>query len=199
MSRSRSYDQKLIAFTAPSGAGKTTIVRHLLETFDFLDFSVSATTRPRRSHEKEGVHYHFLSEDEFREKIREDAFAEFEEVYAGQLYGTLKSEIQRIWDNNKVVVFDIDVKGASSLKTLYGEDCYTVFIKPPSLQTLIDRLKARRTETPESFRKRVIRAREEMAYEGRFDTVLVNDLLDVALKEAEVLVKDFLDLDVNGN
>lgn len=196
---SSSFTGKLIAFTAPSGAGKTTIVRHLLKTFDFLAFSVSATTRQKRDHEIEGDHYYFLSEEKFREKISAGDFAEYEEVYAGQLYGTLKSEIERIWQQNKVVVFDIDVKGASTLKTLYGDDCYTIFIKPPSLQTLIDRLKARKTETSSSLKKRVARAREEMSYQGRFDAILVNDLLEVALKEAEVLVKDFLDLEENGD
>ena len=187
--------KKLIVFTAPSGAGKTTIVRHLLNTFPFLDFSISATTRKKRPNEQDGVHYYFISKSDFKEKIEQGAFAEYEEVYASQFYGTLKSEIERIWDKGKVVVFDIDVKGAISLKTQYGDDCYTIFVKPPSLQVLIDRLKARRTEDAESFKKRVVRAREEMSYEGRFDTILVNDLLDVTLKEAEVLVKDFLDME----
>lgn len=195
MTEQPSYGKKLIVFTAPSGAGKTTIVRHLLKTFDFLDFSISATTRERRKNEEDGVHYHFISEKDFRKKVEEGAFAEYEEVYAGQLYGTLKSEIERIWSNNNVVVFDIDVKGATSLKNHYGDDCYTIFVKPPSLQKLIDRLKGRRTESAESFKKRAIKAREELLYEGRFDAILVNDLLDVALKEAEVLVKDFLDLE----
>lgn len=199
MTDSNQFGCKLIAFTAPSGAGKTTIVRHLLKTFPFLDFSISATTRERRDYEVDGEHYHFLSLEAFQDKIEAGEFAEYEEVYTHQMYGTLKSEIERIWNQNKVVLFDIDVKGATTLKTEYGQDCYTIFVKPPSLQILIDRLKGRKTETPESFKKRVIRAREEMAYEGRFDAILVNDLLDVALKEAEILVKDFLDIDANGD
>jgi guanylate kinase len=194
-----SHKKKLLVFTAPSGAGKTTIVRHLLDCFPFLGFSVSATTRQKRAHEEDGVDYYFLDQDTFREKINIGEFAEFEEVYAGQYYGTLKSEIERIWSMDKVVVFDIDVKGASRLKEIYGDDCYVIFIKPPSLQALIDRLKKRKTESEASLRKRVARSRKELSFEGRFDAVIVNDLLEVALKEAEVLVKDFLDIEENGD
>jgi guanylate kinase len=193
------YGKKLIAFTAPSGAGKTTIVKHLLEIFPFLGFSVSATTRSRRSYEVEGEHYYFLSHKDFMSKVKAGEFAEYEEVYANQYYGTLKSEIERNWENHKVVVFDIDVKGAAKLKEVYKEDCFVVFIKPPSLQALIDRLKKRKTETEESLRKRVARARQELSFAGRFDTILVNDLLEVAVKEAELMIKDFLDIEIDGN
>lgn len=193
------YGKKLIAFTAPSGAGKTTIVQHLLEIFPFLGFSVSATTRSRRDYEVEGEHYYFLSHKDFMARVKSGEFAEYEEVYANQYYGTLKSEIERIWEQGKVVVFDIDVKGAAKLKEVYKEDCFVVFIKPPSLQALIDRLKKRKTETESSLRKRVARARQELSFAGRFDTILVNDLLEVAVKEAEIMIKDFLDIEMDGN
>ncbi|HRD08736.1 MAG TPA: guanylate kinase, partial [Saprospiraceae bacterium] len=122
---------KMVVFTAPSGAGKTTLVRHLLDHFGYLDFSVSATTRSRREHEREGVDYFFLSEAEFKQKIEEAAFVEWEEVYNGQFYGTLKTELDRIWDQDKAIVFDIDVNGACRLKEKYGEQCLTIFVKPP--------------------------------------------------------------------
>ena len=195
----RDLGKKLIAFTAPSGAGKTTIVRHLLESFDFLEFSISATTRKKREGEVDGKHYYFLAEEAFRQKIAAGEFAEYEEVYSGQFYGTLKSEIDRIWNLGKIVVFDIDVKGAAAIKEIYHDSCHTIFIKPPSFQALIDRLKSRKTESEASLKKRVAKARYELSFESRFDSVLVNDLLDVALKEAEIFVKDFLDIVDNGD
>ena len=186
---------KLIIFTAPSGAGKTTIVRHLMDTFpEILGFSISATTRDPRPHEVDGKDYHFLSQEEFKQKITKGEFAEYEEVYPGQFYGTLHQEIDRLWSEKKVGLFDIDVKGAVSLKRKYPDESMAVFIRPPSLQTLIDRLRNRKTEDDESFRKRIMRAKEELSYENRFDEVLVNDMLDVALKEAEGFVMDFLDM-----
>lgn len=192
---SRHY--KMLVFTAPSGAGKTTIVRHLLSSFDSLDFSVSATNRKKRSKEVEGKDYYFLSTETFKEKIKNDEFVEWEEVYDDQFYGTLKSEIDRLWSIGKHIVFDIDVRGATNIKKLYGEQCLAVFIKPPSLEVLISRLKKRETETAASLEKRIARVKREMTYEQTFDKILLNDLLEVALTEAELIVEDFLSLEVS--
>ena len=184
----------MIIFTAPSGAGKTTIVRHLLKTYDQLAFSVSATTRKPRSHEIDKKDYYFLSKEEFRERIDAGEFIEWEEVYEDQYYGTLRSEIERLWDLNKCVVFDIEVKGAMNIKKYFAKETLAVFVKPPSVESLLNRLKLRQTETPESLRKRIRRAKEELTYENNFDKILVNDVLEVALKEAEYLVEDYLEL-----
>jgi len=183
---------KMVVLTAPSGAGKTTLVRHLLNFYGYLDFSVSATTRAKREYEKHGVDYFFLTEEDFRKKIEEDAFVEWEEVYTGQFYGTLKSELHRIWEDGKAIVFDIDVNGATQLKQKYGESCLTIFVKPPSIDTLVDRLKKRATETEASLAKRIDKVKREIGYENRFDAVIVNDLLEVAKKEAEILVDNFI-------
>ncbi len=184
--------RKMLVFTAPSGAGKTTIVRHLLGTFDFLDFSVSVTTRKKRRYEKHGRDYYFVTTDEFKSLRRRRKLVEWEEVYEDQFYGTLKSEIERIWDTGKNVVFDIDVRGARSIKKKYGKQCLAVFIRPPSLEILIERLKNRKTETEASLKKRIRRVKREMKYLDKFDTTLLNDDLDTALKGAETIVKDFL-------
>ncbi|HMP31800.1 MAG TPA: guanylate kinase [Saprospiraceae bacterium] len=183
---------KMIVLTAPSGSGKTTLVKHLLQKFDFLDFSISATTRDQRSHEVDGKDYYFLSPEEFKTRLANDEFIEHEEVYENQFYGTLKSEVDRIWSLGKVIIFDIDVKGAKNIKDLYGEQCLTIFVRPPSVEVLISRLTARATENEESLRKRIARIREEITYEPIFDTVVVNDLLEVAQLEAEYLVKNFV-------
>ncbi len=183
---------KLILFTAPSGAGKTTIVRHLLKRFEFLDFSVSATNRARRPHEVDGKDYYFLSTEEFQTRIEQGAFLEWEEVYDGQYYGTLFSEIERVWASGKHIVFDIEVKGATNIKKTYPDNSMAVFIKPPSPEILFERLRNRKTETEASLRKRIARATLELTYENNFDKILVNDILDVALKEAEDLVIDFI-------
>lgn len=185
-------NHKMFIFTAPSGAGKTTIVRHLLETYDFLDFSVSATTRKKRPHEIDGRDYYFLTPEEFKNKISNDEFIEWEEVYEDQFYGTLKSEVDRVWALGKTIIFDIEVKGATNIKRLYGDKCKAIFIKPPSLQILIQRLKNRKTETEASLRKRIARVKREMTYADTFDDILVNDLLEVALKEAEYKVETFI-------
>lgn len=182
---------KLIVFTAPSGSGKTTVVHHLLNVFDDLAFSVSATTRMRRAHEKHGKDYYFLSKETFRLWVEEDAFVEWEEVYPDQLYGTLKFEIDRLWALGKHVIFDIDVKGAVSIKETYPEDTLVVFVKVPTLEMLIDRLKCRGTENAESLQKRIVRIKEELTYESKFDVVLVNDNLEDALLRAEAIVSDF--------
>ena len=182
---------KMFIFTAPSGAGKTTIVRHLLKQYDFLDFSVSATTRERRAHEVDGKDYYFLSKEEFDNRVKADEFVEWEVVYEDR-YGTLKSEVDRVWASNKHVVFDIEVKGATNIKELYGERCKAIFVKPPSLEILIERLKNRKTESASSLKKRIERIKREMTYQNSFDEVLVNDLLDVTLKEAEFFVETFI-------
>jgi len=185
---------KLIALTAPSGAGKTTIARHLLSTFDELAFSVSATTREKRAHETDGKDYYFLTKEEFERRIKNDEFVEWEEVYEGQFYGTLKSEIERILAIGKYVIFDIDVKGATSIKRVYGDDAMVVFIKPPSPEVLFERLRNRKTESQKSLEKRIARAKRELTYEDKFDKVLMNDDLDIALRDAEQLIKDSLAL-----
>jgi guanylate kinase len=183
---------KMIIFTAPSGSGKTTLVRHLLEEFDFLEFSISATTRAKRDYEVDGKDYYFLSPEEFKRRLQNNEFIEHEEVYEDQYYGTLKSEVERIWSLGKTIIFDIDVKGAVNIKQLYGDQCLTIFVRPPSVDVLISRLTARATETEESLRKRIARIREEITYEVHFDTVVVNDLLEVAKKESEYLVENFV-------
>lgn len=184
--------KKLIIVTAPSGAGKTTIVHHLLRTFPDLAFSVSATNRARRVHEIDGEDYYFLSTDDFKQRVTEGAFLEYEEVYDDQFYGTLKTEVERLWSLGKCIIFDVDVKGARNIKQVYPEQSLAIFIKPPSEEILFDRLKKRKTETTESLNKRIARATEELTYENRFDKVVVNDVLERAFLEAETLVKGFL-------
>lgn len=179
----------MVVFTAPSGAGKTTVVRHLLSTFDELDFSISATTRPKREKETDGKDYHFLSEKEFKQKIKNDEFVEYEEVYEDRYYGTLKSEVDRLVAMGKKVVFDIDVNGAQSIKARYDERCLVVFVKPPSFRALVERLTKRGTETPKSLKKRIMRIKKELLFEDTFDMVLLNDVLEDTLKEAEQIIK----------
>lgn len=187
--------ERMIAVTAPSGAGKTTIVRHLLSQYEELDFSVSATTREKRNNETEGVDYYFLSHEEFKEKISLQEFIEWEEVYQNQFYGTLKSEVKRLWKIGKFVLFDIDVKGATSLKQMYGDKCLAIFVQPPSLNVLIERLRKRDTETEESLKRRIHRIKNELTYSNDFDKIIVNDVLEVALKEAELIIESFLGVD----
>lgn len=192
MTQAIEFEGKMFVFTAPSGAGKTTIVRHLLKTFDFLDFSVSATTREKRKKEKHGRDYYFYTPEEFKELRRRRKFVEWEEVYEDQFYGTLKSEISRLWDNQKHIVFDIDVRGARDIKRKYKDRCLAMFVKPPSFEIHVQRLKDRNTETEDSLKKRIKRIKREMRYEHKFDTVLLNDDLQTAFKEAEQLILDFL-------
>ncbi|HLF63317.1 MAG TPA: guanylate kinase [Saprospiraceae bacterium] len=184
-------NRKLIVFTAPSGSGKTTVVRYLLSVFDDLAFSVSGTTRARRPHERHGRDYYFLSKETFKMWVAEDAFVEWEEVYPDQLYGTLKFEIERLWALGKHVIFDIDVKGAVSIKSTYPESTLVVFVKVPTLEMLIERLKSRGTESGETLQKRILRIREELTYESRFDVVLINNELEDTLRRAEKIVSDF--------
>jgi guanylate kinase len=186
-----SSGHKLVVFTAPSGSGKTTVVHHLLSVFNDLAFSISATTRDRRVHEKLGKDYYFLSGETFRKWVADDAFVEWEEVYPNQYYGTLKFEIERLWSLGKHVIFDIDVKGAVSIKKTYPDDTLVVFVKVPTLEMLIERLRSRGTESEENLQKRVVRIREELTYEDKFDVVLINDKLEDTLLEAETIVAEF--------
>ena len=179
---------QLIIFTAPSGAGKTTIVRHLLKRYPQLAFSISATTRAKRSGEVDGKDYYFLSHDAFRQKVADDAFVEWEEVYPGQYYGTLKSEVERLWALDKVIIFDIDVKGAARIKEYYPQ-ALAVFVQPPSPAVLRNRLEARGTETEATLKKRMARFAEELRYVLSFDTILINDYLPDTLLCAEQLVE----------
>lgn len=184
-------NKKVIIFSAPSGAGKSTVVGHLLQKFPFLEFSISATSRMPRGAEKDGKDYYFFSRDQFETKIQNGEFVEYEEVYTGSYYGTLRSEVQRIWDKGHIIVFDIDVKGGINLKKLYGKNALAIFIQPPSIEELRNRLVNRGTDTSEAIEKRISKASEELTYAVQFDTVLVNDVLENTLEEAEKLVSDF--------
>lgn len=183
---------KVIIFSAPSGSGKSTIVSHILKLHPEMEFSVSATSRAPRGQERNGIEYHFFSADEFRKMIAEDKFVEYEEVYAGSFYGTLKSEVQRIWDKGHVIIFDVDVKGGVNLKKYFGDKALSVFIQAPSVEELRKRLVARGTDSAEAIAKRVAKASEEMTYADKFDYILVNDDLQKAYAEAEKVVNDFL-------
>lgn len=183
---------KVIIFSAPSGSGKSTIVSYILKLHPEMEFSVSATSRAPRGQERNGIEYHFFTADEFRKMIAEDKFVEYEEVYAGSFYGTLKSEVQRIWDKGHVIIFDVDVKGGVNLKKYFGDKALSVFIQAPSVEELRKRLVARGTDSAEAIAKRVSKASEEMTYADKFDYILVNDDLQKAYAEAEKVVDDFL-------
>lgn len=183
---------KVIIFSAPSGSGKSTIVSHILKLHPEMEFSVSATSRAPRGQERNGIEYHFFTADEFRKMIAEYKFVEYEEVYAGSFYGTLKSEVQRIWDKGHVIIFDVDVKGGVNLKKYFGDKALSVFIQAPSVEELRKRLVARGTDSAEAIAKRVAKASEEMTYADKFDYILVNDDLQKAYAEAEKVVNDFL-------
>lgn len=184
--------QKVIIFSAPSGSGKTTLVKHCLETFPQLLFSVSCTTRRPRGEEKDGVDYHFLTPDDFRARIAENAFVEFEEVYEDKYYGTLKSEVERIWDEKKIVIFDVDVKGGISLKKYFDDKAISIFIMPPSIEELERRLNLRATDDAETIVSRLAKAGEEMTYKDHFDEILVNDDLQVAKDAVVKVIENFL-------
>lgn len=183
---------KAIIFSAPSGSGKTTIVKHLLNNNSDLGFSISASTRDKRGRtEQHGKDYYFLTPEEFRKKIDQNEFIEWEEVYEGNFYGTLKSEIERIWREGKNVIFDVDVKGGLNLKKYFGDKALSVFVKVPSIEVLKERLNDRGTETPESLSRRVFKAQFEMGFQDKFDVVLVNENLDKSLAEAQRLYDTF--------
>ncbi|TAH07581.1 MAG: guanylate kinase [Sphingobacteriia bacterium] len=183
---------KLIIIAAPSGSGKTSITKYLLNKYTLLSLSISAATRKPREGEQNGVQYHFLSESDFRKKIEADDFVEWEMVYQGSYYGTLKSELQRIWDLGKTPILDIDVKGAIHLQQQFGNTCLSIFIEPPSIEELKNRLMSRGTETAESLANRVNKASYEMSFRNHFHKTILNKDLAVACAETEKLIKDFL-------
>jgi guanylate kinase len=183
---------KLIIFSAPSGSGKTTIVKRLLSTFPQFEFSISATSRQPRGEERNGVDYFFLTQDEFRQKVAENAFVEWEEVYNGTCYGTLRSEMERIWAKGNVIIFDVDVMGGINLKRIFGERACSIFIKAPSVEALRERLIGRGTDSAETIEKRVAKAEFELSKASEFDFVVVNDILDNAVAETEQIITDFL-------
>jgi guanylate kinase len=188
-----SVQHKIIIITAPSGAGKTSITKYLLKTFpDKLGFSVSAATRQPRSYEQNGKDYYFISTEEFLQKIQHDEFAEWEMVYEGKYYGTLKSELQRIWNDNKIPLLDIDVKGAIHVLQQYRDHCLSLFIQPPSIDELRKRLESRGTESAESLQARLNKSAYELSFHDHFDHIIVNDDLDKACKEAATIINKFL-------
>lgn len=183
---------KVLIFSAPSGSGKTTIVKHLLKHFPELEFSISATSRAPRGEEKDGTDYYFMDAAEFMARVEEGEFVEWEEVYKGTCYGTLRAEIDRIWDRGHVVVFDVDVVGALNIKKLFGDQALSVFIMPPSVEALRARLEGRGTDTPEAIERRLAKAEQEIEYAPKFDRVIINDNLETAYKEAVQVVGAFL-------
>ena len=188
-----SFLGKLVIFSAPSGSGKTTIVRHLLANNSNLGFSISACTRDKRGrNEVNGKDYYFLTPEEFKQKIDNNEFVEWEQVYVGAFYGTLKSEIERVWSQKKHVLFDVDVKGGLSLKKYYGDRALAIFVKVPSLEMLEQRLRARGTDSEDSISKRLFKVKFEMSFENQFDVTLVNENLETTLVKAQQLVEDFL-------
>ena len=183
---------KLIIFSAPSGSGKTTIVRELLKYFKNFEFSISATSRSPRGAEQNGVDYYFLSSEEFRERVERGEFVEWEEVYAGTCYGTLRSEMERIWAAGNIIVFDVDVMGGINLKRLFKDDACSIFIMPPSVEELERRLRGRGTDAEEVIAKRIAKAEFELSKSSEFDHTVINDVLDDAVKEATEIIESFI-------
>ena len=186
-------NRKVVIFSAPSGSGKSTVVNHILKLHPELEFSISAASRAPRGTEQNGVEYYFMTADEFRSRIAADEFVEYEEVYAGSYYGTLKSEVERIWSKNHVIVFDVDVKGGVNLKKYFGDAALSVLIVPPSMETLEARLRGRGTDSEEAISERLAKAGEELSFaKGKFDSEIVNDRLEDTFREAESIVDRFL-------
>lgn len=183
---------KLLIFSAPSGSGKTTIVRRLLEQFSNLEFSISATSRAPRGVEKNGVDYYFLSAEEFAEAVTANKFVEWEEVYKGTCYGTLRSEMERIWNKGNIILFDVDVMGGIRLKEIFGEDALSIFVMPPSIEELRRRLEGRGTDAPEVIEKRIAKASFELTKAPEFDRQVINDDLEVAVSQVAEIVKNFI-------
>ena len=183
---------KAIIVSAPSGAGKTTIVKHVLATFPQLEFSISACSRQKRNNETDGFDYYFIPVEEFQKKIKNDEFVEWQEVYPESYYGTLKSELERIWSKNKVPIFDVDVYGGLNLKKYFGKEALAVFIQPPSISVLETRLRNRRTESEESLQERLRKTRQELTFALEFDRIVVNDSIENARLEMIEIVSAFL-------
>ncbi|MAN02320.1 MAG: guanylate kinase [Owenweeksia sp.] len=184
---------KVIIFSAPSGSGKTTLVRHLLTCKLGLEFSISATSRAPRGGEVDGKDYYFLNDEDFRQSVLNGEFIEWEEVYSGSMYGTLRSEVERIWSHGKTVIFDMDVVGGLNLKSLYKDNALAIFVMPPSMEELERRLRGRQTDDEDKIRQRLAKARKEIGRSDRFDHILLNNDLETAKKEAEKLVQSFLE------
>lgn len=189
----RMHSGKMIIFSAPSGSGKTTLVRHILKTYpEHIAFSISATSRPKRGVEENGKDYHYLSVDDFKEKVANNEFLEWEEVYAGTHYGTLRSEVQKIWENGKAVIFDIDVEGGLNLKNQFKQNALGIFVMPPSIKILEERLHSRSTDNKESIARRIAKAEKELKTAELFDVFILNEVLSEACTKAEELVSEFL-------
>lgn len=184
--------RKAILFSAPSGSGKTTIIREILKRFDCFEFSISATSRSPREGERDGIDYYFLSPETFAERVKNDQFLEWEEVYAGTCYGTLKSEINRIWDNGHVIIFDVDVNGGMNLKKYFGPDALALFVMPPSVEVLEQRLRGRGTESEENISKRLARSAAELKMSDQFDVTIVNDILSDAVDKTQQVINNYL-------
>lgn len=186
-------DGKILIFSAPSGSGKSTLVNHLLSLGFPIDFSISATSRAPRGEEQHGKEYYFLSVDDFRNRVANDEFVEYEEVYEGCFYGTLKSELQRVWNEGKCIVFDVDVVGGVNIKKMFGDKAMSIFVQPPSVEALRSRLVGRGTDSAEKIEQRLAKAEYELGFASQFDRVIVNDNLDSAKAEVEAVVRDFLE------
>lgn len=187
-------NRKVILFSAPSGSGKTTIIREILKRFDCFEFAISATSRKPRAGEEDGKDYYFLTPEAFEQRVQAGDFLEWEEVYAGTRYGTLKSEINRIWDNGNVIIFDVDVKGGMNLKQYFGSDALAIFVMPPSVEILEQRLRSRGTESEEAIQKRLARSKAELEMAERFDVTIINDILADAVDETQKVINIYLSI-----